>query len=148
MERIRRNIFIEAPPAKVFDYLTDATHLPEIWPSIVEVSKVHSKPDGALDFDWTYKMAGLKFHGHSETTKVERDRYRVVRNEGGIPATSRWGFEAKDGGTDFTLEVEYEMPKNLLARLAMPFLLRVNEREADALVHNLKERMEMAQPVA
>jgi hypothetical protein len=36
------------------------------------------------------------------------------------------------------------MPKSLLARLAMPFPLRVNEREADALVHNLKERMEMA----
>jgi hypothetical protein len=30
----------------------------------------------------------------------------------------------------------------------MPFLLGVNEREADALVHSLMERMEMAQPVA
>lgn len=30
MEKVRRGIFIEAPPNKVFDYLTDATHLPEI----------------------------------------------------------------------------------------------------------------------
>ena len=32
--------------------------------SLVEVSRVEAKPDGAHSFDWTYKMAGLKFHGH------------------------------------------------------------------------------------
>jgi ribosome-associated toxin RatA of RatAB toxin-antitoxin module len=144
MERVHKQIFIEAPPARIFDYLGDATHLPEIWQSVVEVSNAQAKPTGALDFDWVYKMAGMRFHGRSETIDVKRERLRVVKNEGGIPATSRWTFEPRGNGTDFSLEVEYEMPKSLLARLAMPFLLRVNEREADALVHNLKERMEMA----
>jgi uncharacterized protein YndB with AHSA1/START domain len=142
MEKIKRTEFIEVPPAKIFDYLTDATHLTEIWPSMVEVSNVQTKPDGALDFDWTYKMAGAKFHGHSETLEVQRDHFRLMRNGSGIPSTFRWGFEPHGKGTDFSLEIEYEMPKNLLARLAAPFLRHLNEREADSLVHNLKERME------
>ncbi len=144
MEKLRKYLFIEASPAKVFDYLTDATHLPEIWPSMVEVSNLQMRPDGAHSFDWTYKMAGMKFHGHADTVEVQRDRLRLVRNESGIPSTFRWTFEARDDGTDLALEIEYEMPGNLLGRLAAPFLRRLNEREADTLVHNLKERMEVS----
>jgi uncharacterized protein YndB with AHSA1/START domain len=146
MEKIRKFTFIEAPPAKIFGYLTDATHLPEIWPSMVEVSNVQTKPDGAHSFDWTYKMAGVRFHGHSETIEVQRDRLRLVRNASGIPSTFRWTFEPRAEGTDLALEIEYEMPRQLLARLAAPFLRRLNDREADALVHNLKERMEAGEP--
>jgi len=146
MERIRRFAFIEAEPARIFGYLTDATHLTEIWPSMVEVSSVQTKPDGAHSFDWTYKMAGVKFHGHSETIEVQRDRLRMVRNASGIPSTFRWTFEPRAGGTDLGLEIEYEMPGQLLSRLAGPFVRRLNEREADTLVHNLKERMEAGEP--
>lgn len=144
MEKLRKYIFIEASPTKIFNYLTDAQHLPEIWPSMVEVSNLQTRPDGAHSFDWTYKMAGMKFHGHADTVEVQRDRLRLVRNASGIPSTFRWTFEARDGGTDLALEVEYEMPGKLLGRLAAPFLRRLNEREADTFVHNLKERMEVS----
>lgn len=143
METIRRNVFIEAQPARIFEYLDDPQHLLEIWPSMVEVTNVKVTPDGAQSFDWTYRMAGVKFHGHSDTPEVVRDRLRVIRNEGGIPSTFRWGFEPRANGTEFTLEVEYQLPGMLLGRLAAPFLRRLNEREADTMVSNLKERMEL-----
>jgi uncharacterized protein YndB with AHSA1/START domain len=146
MEKIRKFAFIEAPPAKIFGYLTEAANLTEIWPSMVEVKNVQAKPDGAHSFDWTYKMAGVKFHGHCETIEVQRDRLRLDRNASGIPSTFRWTFDARDDGTDVALEVEYETPGQLLGRLAAPFLRRLNEREADSLVHNLKERMEAGEP--
>ena len=142
MEKIRKFIFIEVPPAKVFGYLTEPTHLLEIWPSMVEVSNASITPEGGQSFDWTYKMAGVKFHGHSETFEVKRDRLRYLKNKSGIPSTFRWTFEPREGGTDLSLDVEYEIPGALLGRLAAPFLRRLNEREADTLVHNLKERME------
>jgi uncharacterized membrane protein len=91
-------------------------------------------------------MAGLKLDGHAETVEVQRDRLRLVRNTGGIPSTFRWSFEPRAEGTDLGLEIEYQMPGQLLTRLAAPFLRRLNEREADALVHNLKERMEAGEP--
>ena len=145
MEKITKGAFINAPPDKLFSWLADPTHLPEIWPSLVEVSNVETKPDGAHSYDWTYKMAGVKFRGHAETVEVQRDRLRVWRNEAGIRSTFRHTFEARDGGTDFSAEVSYEIPGALLGRLAAPFVRRLNEREADAFVQNLKERMEVVE---
>jgi uncharacterized protein YndB with AHSA1/START domain len=142
MEKIRKSIFIDAPPSKVFGYLSDPKHLPEVWPSMVEVANVHSKPDGANDYDWTYKMAGVKFHGHAETVEVKRDKLRVFHNEKGIPSTFRWAFEPHDKGTDFIAEVEYEIPGKVLGHLAAPFVRKINEREAQTMLENTKEAVE------
>jgi uncharacterized protein YndB with AHSA1/START domain len=143
MERIKRTVFVEAPPAKVFAYLMHVENLPEIWPSMIDVSNVKTKPDGTTESnDFTYKMAGVKFHGHTEFADVERDRRIVWKSEGGIKSTIRWTFAPKGNGTEVIDEVEYEMPKSVLTRLAAPFVRRINEHEADACVHNLKARME------
>lgn len=145
MEKVERHTFIEAPPAAVFAWLADPAHLPEIWPSMVAVENVQTRPDGAHSFDWTYRMAGLRFHGHAETIAVERDRLRVDRNSG-IPSTFRWTYAPHGTGTDLGLEIEYELPGPFGA-LAAPVLRRLNEREADVLVRNLKERVEVAEEV-
>jgi len=143
IEHIKKTAFIEAPPAKIFGYLMDPKNLPEIWPSMVEVSNVKTGPDGTTQAnDITYKMAGMKFQGHTEFVELERDRRIVWRSEGGIKSTIRWTFAPHGNGTDITDEVDYELPKNLLSRLAAPFLRRVNENEADVCLHNLKDRME------
>ncbi len=143
MEKINKSIFIAAAPAKVFNYLLDPTHLPEVWPSMVEVSIVKTKPDGTPQTTtWTYKMAGVKFHGQTEYVEVQHERLIVFKNEKGIPSTFRWTLEPRENGTDFKTEVEYEMPGVLLGRLAAPFLRRLNEREADTMLQNTKERME------
>jgi uncharacterized protein YndB with AHSA1/START domain len=148
MERITRQAHIDVPPAKVFGWLTQPLHMLEIWPSMVEQTNVQTRPDGTNSFDWTYKMAGVKFHGHCDTDEVEPDRLIVSRNRSGIPGTFRWSFQPRDGGTDVDLEVEYEMPGLLLGRLAAPFIRKLNEREAETLVGNLKERMEMREPAS
>ncbi len=142
MERVRKEIFIEAPTSKVFEYMLDPAHLPEIWPSLIEVSNVHTEPDGSSEYDWTYKMAGVKFHGHTRTVEAERNRLHIVKARGGIPHSIRWEFRPHGQGTDFSSEVEYEIPGALLGRLAAPFVRRLNEREAELTVRNLKERME------
>jgi len=143
MEKIRKSIAIESAPSKVFDYLTEPAHYLEIWPSMVEVSNPKTSPDGAHSFDWIYKMAGMRFHGHSETVEVERPRFRKVRNASGIPSTFQWTFAPRGSMTDLTLEVDYEIPGALLGKLAAPFLRRLNEREAETLLENLKGRLEV-----
>jgi uncharacterized protein YndB with AHSA1/START domain len=149
MERIERHAFIEAPPAKVFGYLMDPTHFPEFWPSMVEVANVKTRPDGTTQSnDWTYKMGGVKFHGHTEFVEVQPDRLIVLKGEGGIKNTIRWSFAPSGNGTEFVDEVEYELPANLLTWLAAPLIRKLNEREADTVIHNLKDRMETAEPAA
>ncbi len=147
-ESFKRTTFVNATPSKIFGYLNDPRHMLEIWPSMVEETNVEMQPDGRHSFDWVYKMAGMKFHGHCDTVELERDRRRVDRNESGIPSTFRWAFEPQGSGTNVTLEIEYEVPGKLLGALAGPVLKRMNERDGNTLIENLRERMEVAETVA
>jgi uncharacterized protein YndB with AHSA1/START domain len=36
MAKVSKSITINAPVEKIFEYLTDQTNIPEIWPSLVE----------------------------------------------------------------------------------------------------------------
>jgi carbon monoxide dehydrogenase subunit G len=139
MERIKRSVVVQAPAAQVFEFVSDPRNFPEIWPSMIEVSNLDQE---SQSFDWTYKMAGMKFHGRSKTVDLEPNRRRVVKGEGGISSTFTWLFQQRDDGTEVTLEVEYEIPGSLLRQLTAPFLRRLNEREAETTLENLKERLE------
>ena len=145
MTTIRKSITINAPVERVFDYMTDPNHLPEIWPSMVEVSHVKQLGEGKHSFDWVYKMAGVRFQGHSDTIQSKKNEDVVVKNEKGIPSTFKWHYAGHDGLTDLTMEVDYAIPNNLLNKLAKPFLTKLNEHEAEIMLSNLKARMEVGQ---
>jgi carbon monoxide dehydrogenase subunit G len=143
MASITRSIEVHAPADRAYEHLSDPGHLLEIWPSLLAVSKAERDEDGAHRFDWTYRMAGVKFHGHCDTVDVEQGRRRVDRNEGGIPSTFRWTFEPRGGDTEVTLEIDYEPPA-LLELVAGPLLRVANEREAETLLANLKAKLEVS----
>lgn len=148
MIKIRRFISIDAPLERVYEFMTNPDRLPEIWPSLIEVSNVKTKPDGGHSFDWVYKMAGVKFNGRSETTEVVKNDHYVVKNEKGITSTFRWSFAGENGHTKVTMDCEYEIPSPLLAKIAKPFIERLNEHEARIVLDNLKARMELEEPAA
>jgi hypothetical protein len=58
----------------------------------------------------------------------------------GIPNTFRWQYDAHGDDTDVTLEVDYKSP--IPGKLAERLVGRVNEREAETLLANLKRTME------
>ena len=142
MPHISKSIEINAPVSEVFAFMARPEHLPEIWPSMLEVSNLEVQPDGAASYDWVYKMAGMRFHGHSETIEHQTDRLVVMKNETGIPSTFRWSYQGRDDTTQVTVEIDYEIPGAVLGRLAEPFIRKLNEREADTLLVNLKTRLE------
>ena len=145
MKQIKKNVRINAPVARVYEYLTQPTNFLEIWPSMIEVTNVTRSADGSHSFDWVYKMAGMRFNGHSETASVSKNRSVETHTTKGIKNTFRWVFDSKDDTTEIHLQVEYELPIPLLGKLAESFLVKVNERECETLLHNLKERMEAPQ---
>lgn len=147
METIKKTVLIDAPVNEVFDFFTDANHLLEIWPSMVEIKNARSDEKGGHSFDWTYKMAFMHFHGHAETIEVKPNELRVVKNEKGIPSTFRWTYVPRGKQTEVKVEVEYELPVPLIGKLAEPFLRKINERDAETLLANLKERFEAGKGV-
>lgn len=142
MKTLERSIVIAAPPEKVFSYLDEPQNLPEIWPSLVEVTNVAELADGGHSFHWLYKMAGRRFEGDTETVAYELNKHFVTKSTGQIPSTYDWEFVPENGSTRLDVKVEYEIPETLFGKFAEPFIVKLNEREADTFIGNLKDRFE------
>lgn len=142
MTTVEKVITIDAPPERVFEYLDDPRHLLEIWPSMVDITDVEPLPTGGARYHWAYRLLGMRFEGDTETVAFERDRHFVEKNTGQIPSTFDWAFAPENGGTKVTVRAEYEIPTKLLGKFAEPLIVRLNEREAETVLANLKDRIE------
>jgi uncharacterized membrane protein len=142
MAKIEKSIFINTPLEKVFAFMAEPGNLPEIWPSLLEVRNVEPLPNGGYSYDWTYKMAGTRFEGQAEWTEFIKDQRIVYSNEIGIPSTFIWTYQAEDGGTRVSVDVEYSIPGTALSRLTESIIHKMNEHESETILANLKVRME------
>ena len=142
MARVQKTVSVNAPVEKVFSYISDPTNLPEIWPSLIEVSDVKSLPSGGHSNRWVYKMAGMRFEGTSEDTERVPNERVVSKTEGGVKSTQTWSLQPEAGGTKVTLTVDYTVPIPVLGKLAEVIIVKMNDHEGDLLMANLKTRME------
>ena len=142
MAKLSRKTTIHARANDVFDFLEDKTHIPEFWPSMLEVSDIRELPNGGKHYHWAYKMAGLRFEGDSDEVEVIPNEKLVSKNDKGIESTITWLMEGHGDDTDVTFEVEYKVPVPVLGRLAEHVVVKLNEHEADAMIANLKTQIE------
>ena len=142
MAKITRDILINAPVEKVFEYHSNPLNFPEIWPSMLEVKDLEELPEGGRNFNWVYKMAGIRLEGSSQTTEYVENERIATKSSGGVESTFLYTYKPEGEGTRMTVEVEYTVPVPVLGKLAEAFIIKVNEREADTLLANLKDRLE------
>jgi uncharacterized membrane protein len=142
MATITKKVSIEAPVARVFAYVNDPENFPTYWPSMIEVSNVKKGTDGGRSFDFLYKMAGVKLRGHSDSVEFVENKHVASKSEGAIPSRFDWDFSGKDGMTEISLKVDYQLPAGAVGKLTEPILTRINEREADSMLDNLKSTLE------
>jgi len=142
MAKIVKTITIKAPVEKVYDYISEPTNLPEIWPSLVEIKDVQKLPSGGTKERWVYKMAGIRLEGTSESEDTENQRI-VSKSKGGVESTQTWMFQPEAGGTKVTFEVEYTVPIPVLGKLAEAIIVKMNDHESELILANLKARMEV-----
>jgi uncharacterized protein YndB with AHSA1/START domain len=142
-KKVVKTITINAPVAKVFGYLDEPTNLPEIWPSLIEARDVERLPNGGTAFKWIYKMAGMRLKGTSEATEYIPNRRTVFKSKGGVQSTIAWMLQPDADGTKVIFEAECTVPARLVGRLTETFIVKQNEREAELILANLKDRMEM-----
>ena len=144
MKTIMRDIRIDAPVDRVFDFLVDPRHLPEIWPNVVEVERVKkAKNNDGFNFDWDYKMAGEQFEGKCETIEQIPYERLVLKTNKGLDSTLTWRFQPSAQQTHVTLRFEYQIPTSLLKKIKEEIVQQENEHEVDAMLQNLKTRLEL-----
>jgi len=137
------SIIINAPVTKIFDYLSEPTNQPEIWPSLMEIKDVQRLPDGKTKNRWVYKMAGIRLEGTSEGVESVANQRIVSKTKGGVESTQTWIFQPEAGGIKVTFEVEYTVPIPVLGKLAEAIIVKMNEHEGEVILANLKSRMEI-----
>lgn len=142
MKLITKTVSINASASQVYEFASNPKNLPEIWPSLIEVSNIKNGPEGADSFDWVYKMAGVHLKGHSDALKRVPDKYSELESKAGVKNHMIWTYDEKGGRTDVTLKVEYDIPIPLIGKLAESVLVKLNEREIGVMLENLKERCE------
>jgi uncharacterized membrane protein len=142
MAKLKKTITINAPVEKVFSYWQEPTNLPEIWPSMVEVKNVKQLVNGGYSFQYVYKMAGMRLKGTSEDIEYVLNQRTVNKSQGGVQATQTFTYQPEAGGTKLIWEIEYTVPVPLLGKLAEAVIVKMNERESELVLSNLKARME------
>jgi uncharacterized membrane protein len=142
MSKLEKSITINAPVEKVFDYINNQTNLPEIWPSLIEVTDMKPLPNGGWSNRWKYKMAGIHLSGTSEDIEHVANQRIVSKTKGGTDSIQTWTFQPADGGTKVTFAVEYTVPIPVLGKLAEAVIVKMNEQEGKTILENLKAIME------
>ncbi len=143
MAKFHKEVTIEAPVEKIFEYLDSPTNLPEVWPSFYQVKDVEDLPEGGHRFTYTYNLAGRPSSGFMETSKHVTNERIVETATGDIESTYAFMFESRNGTTKVLFDADFETPT--FDKKFEPFIARWNEYEADAFMHNLKARFELVE---
>ena len=142
MIKTEKTTTIKATVEKVFNYISEPTSLPEIWPSLVEIKDVKPLPNGGHSNRWVYKMAGIRLEGSSEDIEFVPNKRLVSKTKGGADSIQTWIFEPEADGTRVKFSVEYTVPIPVLGKLAEALIVKMNDHEGNLLLANLKARME------
>jgi ribosome-associated toxin RatA of RatAB toxin-antitoxin module len=143
MAKLKRSVIIHALPEKVFIFVNDRAILPEMWPGRLELRDIQALYSGGHRYTWTYRIAGRRVEGTSETTEFIPNKRIVDKTVKGVPSTFIWSFEPQNNGTKLTLEIEYLITTPVLGMIVEAFLIRTNERQAGICLANMKAKMEV-----
>ena len=142
MVNVRDHIDLPVPVDRVFDFMDAPAHQARITPSLSTSTLLERLPNGGSRAHYAYRILGVSFSGEVRATNYVPDERIVWSMTGDLQGTLRWYFEPIDGGCHFTYAATYQVPgPRLLHPLARPLIRRYNEREVQALLHNLKAQV-------
>jgi hypothetical protein len=142
--KAKQSANVLAPAAKVYDFIAEATRATSFIPGLSRIHNVKpatTQPGQTweYEFDWF----GLVVSGNSRCTKSEPAKLHQFQTVTGNPSTWTYLIESDGRNTRLTLEVEYEIPGNVLARYAsQPVFEKMNQDRAREIVANIKTMLE------
>ncbi len=149
MGHVSRTIHVEVAPEQVFELFTNPERFGEWQVPAAEVKDVTGTP-GTVGYGWTTAstVVGRKMEGHMSVTAVERPRSFELKGTGTFAATVRGRFEPAAGGTDVTIENEYEMPLGFIGDAANRLFVEESFAESwDKSLAKFKALVEAEAPV-
>ncbi len=144
MYTIKRSIIIDARLDKVFDFVSNPNHLPEVWPNFIEVGNLtQSKVNGGYDYDWVYEMEDTRLKGRAETIDFEQYHRLVVQGIKETDSWCIWMLEPHGGkGTRLIFELKYMPAESPTEKKSMEKMEAENLQQVEEMLENLKQGVE------
>jgi carbon monoxide dehydrogenase subunit G len=143
---IEKSTMVSTPAEAVFDYMDDPTNIPNFAPGVERVEIERRTDDRIGDsFRLVYSVLGINFPITFVVTESERPHTLASRMQGAMTGEFRWELDESDGGTTLRLRIDYEVKGGAVGRAFDALMLeRMNEKNAERMVENLKLRAESA----
>ena len=138
MPRVDNEVIINAPVEKVFRYVCQPANLQQIWPSLIEITNEKLLPNGGYSYRWKYKMSGIQLTGTGECIDIMPNHLLTSKNIGSMESTIKFTFLSKEIQTKVMLSIDYRVPLHLLGKLTEMIVLKMNEKEAELILDNLR----------
>jgi hypothetical protein len=142
---VTQTVDISAAVDTVYSFIADRPEAATSFiPGLNRISNV-SPPKAGVGQTWDYEFNwfGLVIAGQTRCTGLDRPSSYQFQTITGNRSTWTYRFEPSDKTTRVTLEVEYEIPQNMLARYASQSVLdKMNHERAGEALSNLKGLLE------
>ena len=149
MGHLQMSEHIDAPIDHVWEMYASCERLPEWNVTLVEVKDCPGRLDrvGAR-VTTVARVFGRRIEGFQETTKADKPHAFALKlvGAGGATATVDGTFTEARGGTDSTLEVEYDLPMGMFAGVAEKLLGGSIERDLRHSSENFRALCESTLP--
>ncbi len=138
MQQVKASGHIDNTPEAVLNYIVDVRNRTYYLPSLKEISEVQGEPaSGKTTWKWTWVLLGMEFVGRGRSIDYQPGKRYSFRTEGGIESTWTYTVEPEGNGTRLEVQVEYQPPQGVLARLRGNPQAR-HQAEADLVLSNLQ----------
>jgi carbon monoxide dehydrogenase subunit G len=143
MQTVRESTTVEAPPDRIFKLLAEPERAVVFVPGLNRIQNVSANKELGCSWDFEFNWLGWIVSGRSECTRYDDPTTYQFKTVSGNRSTWTYSCDPDGSRTKLTLEVEYEVPQNQLARFASEAVLkRMNENTAREIVGNLKALVE------
>jgi carbon monoxide dehydrogenase subunit G len=140
MPKVSESALVGAPVEKVFQMFVDPQRAVMFVPGLSRISNV--SPD-KRSWDYEFNWLGLVISGRSECTASEAPKKYQFKTLTGNKSTWTYRCEPDGAKTKLSLEVEYEVPQQQLARFASETVLqKMNQNTSREIVSHIKTLLE------
>jgi uncharacterized protein YndB with AHSA1/START domain len=144
MSHLATTIRVAAPPEIVFDLVADPSRGPEWQTMISDMGEISGRPGGVgSSYIGYYRVAGRRLEGRFVVTAAERPTLHQAAGttRGGW---ARWTtmIEAVDGGSEVRVDLEFELPGEMIGSLFGKLTGNRLEQELNKTYDNLRRLAE------
>ena len=142
MSSLKESIFINAPLEKVAGYAMNPKEWAHWYAHLSEPTKLVGDGDTGTVGEFKYTILGIHLPMTVEVKECTQGSEKHVWKgtfEGPLSGTQTFTYIAKDGGTQVVGEIDYNMPENIVGKVANLLVVeKIQENATVATLKNLK----------